>query len=116
MMLLDQLIVMSPGLWPNKSETQFLILFDNGYEKATFDLLLIEGQLLCSNEPSDNLEVENLRISSSLSIFLACFRLGHYNKMGGQKGSSKTYSNAKRFYYRPGIFDWICAMTADCLT
>ena len=31
-------------------------------------------------------------------------------------GASKTYNNAKRFYYRPGMFDWICALTADCLT
>ena len=30
-------------------------------------------------------------------------------------GASKTYANAKRFYYWPGMFDWICALTADCL-
>ena len=31
-------------------------------------------------------------------------------------GASRTYNNAKRFYYWPGMFDWICALTADCLT
>ena len=31
-------------------------------------------------------------------------------------GAGKTYNNAKRFYYWPGVFDWICALTADCLT
>ena len=31
-------------------------------------------------------------------------------------GASKTYNNAKRFYYWPGMFDWICALAADCLT
>ena len=31
-------------------------------------------------------------------------------------GASKTYNNVKRFYYWPGKFDWICALTADCLT
>ena len=31
-------------------------------------------------------------------------------------GASKTYNNAKRFYYWPGMFDWICALTTDCLT
>ena len=31
-------------------------------------------------------------------------------------GATKTYANAKRFYYWPGMFDWICALTADCLT
>ena len=51
-----------------------------------------------------------------LSPFLACFRLGHYNKMGGHMGATKSYANAKRFYYWPGMFDWICALTADCLT
>ena len=35
--------------------------------------------------------------------------------MGGHKGASKTYNNAKRFYYWPGMIAWICAHTADCL-
>ena len=80
-----------------------------------FNRLLIEeeGQLLCCNEPSDKLEV---RICLLLSLFLTCFRLGHYKKMGGHMGATKTYANTKRFYYWPGMFDWICALTADCLT
>ena len=82
------------------------------------DRLLIadEGQLLCYNEPTDKLDNENLRICLPLSLFLACFRLGHYSEMGGHMGASKTYRNAKRFCFWPGIFDWICALTADCLT
>ena len=75
-----------------------------------------EGQLLCSNENSDKLEEENLRICLLLSLFLACFRLGHCNEMGGHMRPTKTYANAKRFYYWPGTFDWICALTADCPT
>ena len=83
-----------------------------------FNRLLIEeeGQLLCYNEPSDKLEEENLRICLPLSLFLPCFRLGHYNELGGQMGATKTYANAKRFYYSPGMFDWICALRADCFT
>ena len=83
-----------------------------------FNRLLIEdeGQLLCYNEPSDKLEEENLRICLPLSTFVACFRLGHYIEMGGHMGATKTYANTKRFYYWPGMFDWICALTADCLT
>ena len=83
-----------------------------------FDRIPIEdeGQLLCYNEPSDNLEEENLRMCLPLSLFLACFRLGHYNEMGGHMGATKTYANAERFYYWPGKFDWICSLTADCLT
>ena len=69
-----------------------------------------EGQLLCYNEPTDKLEEDNLRICLPLSLFLACFRLGHYNEMGGHMGATKTYANAKRFYYWPGMFDWICAL------
>ena len=82
------------------------------------DRLLIEeqGQLLCSNEPSDKLEDENFRICLPLSLLLACFRLGHYNEMGGHMGATKTYAKAKRFYYWPGMFDWLCALTADCFT
>ena len=57
-----------------------------------FDRLLIEeeGQLLCYNEPTDKLDDENLRICLPLSLFLACFRLGHYNEMGGHMGAAKT--------------------------
>ena len=36
--------------------------------------------------------------------------------MGGHMGASKTYIHAKRFYYWPGMFDWKCALTNDCLT
>ena len=74
-----------------------------------------EGQLLCYNEPLDKLDEENLHICLPLSLFLACFRLGHYNEVGGHMGATKTYANAKRFYYWPGMFDWIYALTADCL-
>ena len=83
-----------------------------------FNRLLVEdeGQLLCYNEPSDKLEEENIRICLPLSLFLACFRLRHYNEMGGHMGAAKTYDITKRFYYWPGMFDWICALTADCLT
>ena len=83
-----------------------------------FNRLLIEeeGQLLCNNEPTDNLKEDKLRICLLLSLFLAFFRLGHYNEMGRHMGASKTYANTKRFYYWPGMFDWICALTADCLT
>ena len=44
-----------------------------------FDRLLIEeeGKLLCYNEPTDKLDDENLRICLPLSLFSACFRLGH---------------------------------------
>ena len=83
-----------------------------------FDRLSIEeeGQLLCYNEHTDKFDDENLRICLLLSLFLACCRLAHYNELGGHMGASKTYNNAKRFYDWPGIFDWICALTADCLT
>ena len=31
-------------------------------------------------------------------------------------GATKVYANAKRFYFWPGMFDWITALTAYCLT
>ena len=83
-----------------------------------FVRLIVEenGQLLCYNEPTDKLDDEKLRICRPFSLFLACFRLGHYDEMGGHMGAVKTYNNAKRFYYWPGMFYWICALTTDCLT
>ena len=81
------------------------------------DRLLIEehGQLLCYNEPCDNLDKENLRICVPFSLFLAFFQMRHYNELGGHMGASETYANAKRNYFWPETFDWICALTADCL-
>ena len=75
-----------------------------------------EGQLFCYNEPSDKLEEANLRICLPFSLFLACFRLGHYNEMGGHMGATKTYVCAERFYYWPGMLDWMCVLTANCVT
>ena len=59
-----------------------------------FDRLLIEeeGQLFWNNEPTDKLDDENLRICLPLSLLLACFRLGHYNEMGGHMGAAKNIS------------------------
>ena len=78
-------------------------------------LVEAEGQLLCYNEPLDKLDEQNLRVRLPLCLFLACFRLGHYNEMGVHLGATNTYANAKRFYYWPGMFAWTCALTADCL-
>ena len=63
------------------------------------DRLLIEEhrQLLCYDDPSDTLDEKTLGICLPLSLFLACFRMGHYNELGGHMGASKTYANAKRF-------------------
>ena len=71
---------------------------------------------MCYNEPIDKLSDENLQVCLPLSLFLGFFRLGHYNEIGGHTVASKTCNNAKRFYYWPGMFDWICELTADCLT
>ena len=99
----------SPGIQQSKGLLRY---------RQEFDRLLIqeEGQLFRYNESSDKLEEENLRICFTFSLLLACFRLGHYNEMGGHMGATKIYANAKRFYNWPGKFDWICALTADCLT
>ena len=42
--------------------------------------------------------------------------MGHYNEKCGYMGATKTYASAKRLFHWPGMFDWICASTADCLT
>ena len=34
--------------------------------------------------------------------------------MAGHMGATNTYANAKRFFYWPETFDWICALRADC--
>ena len=69
---------------------------------------------MCYDEPSDTLDEKNLGICLPLSLFLASFRMGHYYELSGHMGASKTYANAKRFYFWPGMFGWICVLTADC--
>ena len=73
----------SPDVQPSKGLLRYC---------QEFDRLLIEeeGQLLCYNEPADKLDDKNLRIGLPLSLFLACFRLGDYNAMGGHMGVAKT--------------------------
>ena len=55
-----------------------------------FDRLLIEEerQVVCYNEPTEKLDDENLRICLPLSLLLACFRLVHYNQMGGHMSAT----------------------------
>ena len=98
---------------PKMQQSKGLLRYYQGFNRL---LVEEEGQLLCYNEPSDKLEEENLLICLPLSLFLACFRLGHYSEMGGHMGATRTYAKAMRFYDWPGMFDWICALTADCLT
>ena len=98
---------------PDIQQSEGLLRYCQEFKRL---LLEEEGQLLCYSEPTDKLDDGHLRIGLPLSLFLACFRLGHYNEMGGNMGAVKTYNNAKRFYNCPGMFDWICALTADCLT
>ena len=35
--------------------------------------------------------------------------------MFGHMGASKYYNNSKRFLFWPDMFDWISALTLDCL-
>ena len=85
-------------------------------DKKSTKFIDTEVQLLCFNEPPDELDGEKLRTCLPSSLFLACFCLGHYDEMGGHMGATKTYANAKRFFYWPGVFDSICALRADCIT
>ena len=81
------------------------------------DRLLLEkhGRRFCYNDRSNTLDEKNLRIRLPLSLFLACFRMGLYYERRGHMEASKMYANAERFCYWPGMFDWICASTNECL-
>ena len=121
-MLPKQLNLMFPRSWLTKPKTQFVALSVHGYVKEShpkkkspkirgwkglfrvcqeFDRLQNEKEreLLCHIEPTDKREDKNLRIHLPPSLFLVCLRLRHYNKMGGHVGASKTYNNARQFYY-----------------
>ena len=98
---------------PEIQQSKGLLRYCQEFNRLVFEE---DGQLLRYNKPSDKLDEENLRICLAVSLFLACTRLGHYTETGGHMGATKTYANAKSFHYWPGMFDWICALTDDCLT
>ena len=79
-----------PGFQQSKGLLQFC---------QEFDRLLIEkeGRLLCYNEPTDKLYDENLKTCLPLSLFLACFRLGHYIEMGLHTDASEPEKMRKGF-------------------
>ena len=80
------------------------------------DWLLLEehGQLLCYNEPSDPLDEKKLQFCLPVSLVSPCSQMGLYNQLTGHIGASKTYVDAKGLFW-PGMFDWICFLTAGCL-
>ena len=98
---------------PEIQQSKGLLRYCQEFERHLFE---DEGQILCYNEPSQKQEEEKFPICLPLSLFLACCRQGHYNEMGGHMGATKTSANAKRFYYWPRMFDWICALTANFLS
>ena len=75
------------GKWPDIQQSKGLLRYCQEFDRLLFEEA---GQLLCYNEPSDKLDDKNLRVCLPLSPFLACFRLGHYNEMGGHMGAAKT--------------------------
>ena len=72
---------------PEIQQSKGLLRYCQGINRLLFEE---EGQLFCYNEPLDKPEEENLRIYLPLSLFLTCFRLGHYKEMGGHMGATKT--------------------------
>ena len=64
---------------PKIQQSKGLLRYRQEFNRLLFEE---EGQLFCYIEPSDQLEEETLHICLPLSLFLACFRLGHFNGMG----------------------------------
>ena len=138
-MLLKQLTLMYLRYWQNKLKIQFLKQLDHGYQKElhpNLNLPRFNNQndfygIARSSTSSESKKKDNSYATTNLlkfqtmktyecflplSLFLACFILGHYNGTGAHMCTSKTYNFVKRSYHWPGMFDWIYALAAGCLT
>ena len=81
----------------------------NNFEKLSF-----VGNILCSQQQTDEPDIEYLKVFVPLSLFFKAFQLAH-SELSGHVGLDETLANVKIFFYWPGLYKWIENLIADCL-
>ncbi|MCP4460972.1 MAG: hypothetical protein GY816_23570, partial [Cytophagales bacterium] len=92
----------------------------NAYYKH-FSTLTIheETGVLCKiqypRHPTSNGDNRQLKICLPITLMISIFFQAHRHPMAGHLGREKTLDTIQRYYYFPGIFDWVTALLADCI-
>ena len=79
---------------PSKAMKTYLNNFEN---------LCLIGNILCIKQPTEDPNIQNIKICAPLSLFLKIFELAHQDSLSGHSGKDKTLSSIKRFFYWPGL-------------
>ena len=83
-----------------------------------FENLCLIGIILCIEQPIGDPKIQNIKICAPLSFFLKIVELAHQDSLFGHSGKDKTLSSIKRFFYWPGLCNWVFNLIAnplDCL-
>ena len=80
-----------------------------------FENLCLIGNILCIKQPTEDPNIQNIKICAPLSLFLKIFELAHQDSLSGHSGKDKTLSSIKRFFYWPGLYKWVSHLIANCL-
>ena len=79
-----------------------------------FKNLCLIGNILCTKQPTEDPNIQNIKICAPLSLFLKIFELAHQDSLSGHSGKDKTLSSIKRFFYWPGLYKWVSHFIANC--
>ena len=80
-----------------------------------FENFCLIGNILCIKQPTEDPNIQNIKICAPLSLFLKIFALAHQDSLSGHSGKDKTLSSIKRFFYWPGLYKWVSHLKANCL-
>ena len=80
-----------------------------------FENLCLIGNISCIKQPTEDPNIQNIKICAPLSLFLKIFDLAHQDLLSGHSGKDKTLSSIKRFFYWPGLYKWVSHLIANCL-
>ena len=85
--------------------------------RNNFNLLFLESQyhLFCYSEPDDDNSFD-IRICAPISLFIKIFESAHTHELSGHRAESTTYNRVKRYFYGPGMFNWIELLRLDYQT
>ena len=80
-----------------------------------FENLCLIGNILCIKQPTEDPNIQNIKICAPLSLFFKIFELAHQDSLSGHSGKDKTLSSIKRFFYWPCLYKWASHLIVNCL-
>ena len=78
-----------------------------------FENLCLMGNILFIKQPTEDPNIQNIKMCAPLSLYSKIFELVHQDSLSGHKVRDKTLSCIKCFFYRPGLYKWVSHLTAN---